>query len=305
MSSTYYNKLISVVLDPTKKQDDNPFTLNTKKYSLVLFDVTNSKIIKQSPINLFPHDIIRLNRSSDKVLMIEKWGSKICSYDITKNRTMKFRDITEEKHSGPKYVPSLMGHGQVAGTDKFIYTTEIIVDDRNLNSSLDFKLFGNGFVSVRNTDSLQTVKRISTFGKIPHDCILLDDQKTLAVLNSGTEYMVERKIVNYDPKLNLSSLVFIDLESGKLIKKILLKNTPHIRPVHMKRTKDGDFIIIGKPNLSRRKTYRRKDQSVLVLKDQKTFYPIAIPLELRGRLTHEMLSMELDKHRSIVGVTSP
>lgn len=97
------------------------------------------------------------------------------------------------------------GHGCFSADGEFLFATENDYEKEK------------GVITVRESGSLKLIGEIPSFGIGPHEVSLLNDGKTLVVANGG---ILERPETGRE-KLNVStmdpSLVYVDLQSGKLL----------------------------------------------------------------------------------------
>ncbi len=78
-----------------------------------------------------------------------------------------------------------------------------------------------GRVTLRDAQTLGTVQSISTFGILPHDLHVLDDDRMLVIANYGN--LAPRNCRGAPPDHTIEpSVTFVDLMSGKLLDKVVL-----------------------------------------------------------------------------------
>lgn len=110
------------------------------------------------------HEITKNPARPTQCFASTKWGLEACLIDVEK-KTM----IKEIKSSSSD---SFYGHSVYSGDGKFLYV------------SMSSEYSGQGYVSVRDSETLNEVRRLSTNGQMPHQIKWVESDKTLAVINS-------------------------------------------------------------------------------------------------------------------------
>jgi hypothetical protein len=113
------------------------------------------------------------------------------------------------------------GHGLVSPDGKLLYCAE--APDFKPGDSRDYQV---GLVTVRDTTTLEVVDEFPTYGNDPHDMALVDDGKTIAVVNGG----------------NGTCVSFVDRASQKLLEKYET-TLPDLSFRHMAFNGLGDFAV--------------------------------------------------------------
>ncbi|MFS8064869.1 MAG: DUF1513 domain-containing protein [Byssovorax sp.] len=93
-----------------------------------------------------------------------------------------------------------------------------------------------GVISVRDPSSFAVVDTFPTFGKAPHDCLLIEDGRTLAVTNGGGPTGAGAT----------PCVSFVDVASRRLLEKLEVSD-PRINAGHVAVTKDRAFVLASAP----------------------------------------------------------
>lgn len=93
-----------------------------------------------------------------------------------------------------------------------------------------------GIITVRDVRTFAAVAEFPSFGDAPHDCLLLDDQKTLVVTNGGGD------LGSKEPP----SVVFVDVATQTLKEKVTFGD-PKINAGHIAMSSRGDFVVCSAP----------------------------------------------------------
>ena len=99
------------------------------------------------------------------------------------------------------------GHGAFSRDGRLVYATENDIDT------------GNGIIGIYETTSWRRVGEFPSYGLGPHEAVLLDDGRTLAIANGGfaTEPSSGREPI--DLSSMEPSLAFVDVTTGELMAK--------------------------------------------------------------------------------------
>lgn len=161
-------------------------------------------------VSIHPHDRFR-------AAVFEKKGPGACLVDLRERRVL--RPIVSP--------PSrrFYGHGAYSADGKLLYATESLVER-------DFE----GVLTVREAESLQELGTVPTHGASPHDCLLIDDGKTLVVSNGGGPL----------DGGSAPCVCYVELTSGKLLDKVVLDSPLH-NTGHIALSGSGDLAVISAP----------------------------------------------------------
>lgn len=93
-----------------------------------------------------------------------------------------------------------------------------------------------GAISVRDAERFEVLDRFPTYGMAPHDCLLIEDGKTLVITNGGGR-------VGSD---DFGSVAFVDVASRKLVEEHKIPS-PAINAGHVAVGKGREFVVISAP----------------------------------------------------------
>lgn len=137
-------------------------------------------------------------------------------------------DLRERRVLGPIETPAarrFYGHGAYSQDGSLLYATESVITDSF-----------SGILSVRDSVTLRELGVIPTHGTAPHDCLIVDDGKTLVVSNGGGP------LDGGEPPC----VCYIELVTGKLLDKVVLDSPLH-NTGHIALSQRGDLAIISAP----------------------------------------------------------
>ena len=95
-----------------------------------------------------------------------------------------------------------------------------------------------GVISVRDPSSFAVLGTFPTFGEAPHDCVLLEEGRTLAVTNGGGRAGAGAG--------GAPCVSFVDVASRRLLEKFEASD-PNINTGHVAVTKDRAFVVVSAP----------------------------------------------------------
>ena len=128
------------------------------------------------------------------------------------------------------------GHGAVSADGKWLYTSENHLDSNE------------GFIVVRDTQSYRVVDRFPSGGISPHELLLLPDEKTLVIANSGivTPSRSSAKNAKTEHQSLLaetpSNLTYIDINNKDIVAQIAAPEYGQ-RIRHLDASEQGDVFI--------------------------------------------------------------
>lgn len=179
---TEYLMLCSTDVPPT---DDSPVKvsrpgsvkgLNVKTGEDFTIDIPFfGHMVTQNPVR--PHQVITL----------EKWARQAALLDLNTKSVTTLTEATEDR--------VFSGHASFTPDGSLVVVTE------------DNYAHNSGKLVVRNASDLSIVRKMESYGARPHQCLLMDDNKTMFVINNGLGN-------------DLANIAWIDLNTGALLKKI-------------------------------------------------------------------------------------
>lgn len=241
--------------------------------ALVVINLTQKeKRVITTPF--LPHGIQVNPNNIYSIICFEKNGVNACEINLqTQSVTRIFQTEQNQLFSG---------HASFSADGKTIYCIEV----NNENQQ--------GIISIRRTDTFETIKQLPTLGLSPHDCQLTTDN-ILTVSNSGKSAS----------GFHQPSLVSIDLNTEKLVERIKL-DIDDLNCGHFKFTADSDLVIASAPitshsvandnTLSGGVSIRKQNDSVTTMTE---------PDVIIARMTGEALNIEVDQQQSIAAITHP
>ncbi len=135
------------------------------------------------------HEVLAHPIYKDSVFCASKWSTTAFLADLKTKSLMK---VIEADPNTAFY-----GHCLYSRNGQYLFI-----------SMMDYNL-DEGFISVRDSNSLKEIKRISTFGRIPHQIKWLVQDKQIAVINS----------IPLKSATHLNSLFnVVDVKTGELVK---------------------------------------------------------------------------------------
>lgn len=174
------------------------------------------------------------------------------------------------------------GHGVYSLDGSVLLATESCVD-RDLA----------GVLVIRDTKTLRELGILPTFGVAPHDCVLINQGRTLVVANGGGP------IGSDEP----GCVTWIDLASGQLLDKRVVPS-PLYNAGHLACTEAGELALVSAP----REGQDRLDTRRGALSLSHGGGPLRIleePKELVARMRGETLSVLIDPQHDAVWATQP
>jgi len=178
---------------------------------------TESPQAETIPLTFLGHGIAFDPRDRFRAAVFEKKGPGACLVDLRKRQVL--RPIESPKNR------RFYGHGAYSADGSLLYATESLMED-------DFA----GVLSVRDAASLRELGLVPTHGVSPHDCLLIDEGKTLVVSNGGGPLEGG----------DAPCVCYVELASGKLLDKVVLDSPLH-NTGHLALSVRGDLAVISAP----------------------------------------------------------
>lgn len=237
---------------------------------LVVINLTQKeKRIIETPF--LPHGININPGNKYRVLCFEKNGSRACEIDL------QTKSVIRDMHAENNQLFS--GHASFSKDGKIIYCIEKNKD--NLQGSITF----------RDAKTFEVTHQLPTLGLSPHHC-RLTKENIFIVSNTGKS----------ESGFHQPSLVYIDLNSEKLIERVILDNED-LNCSHFKITGDNDLIITSAPIDTENKTLTGGVS--IRHHNNKTVSTMTEPAVVIKRMTGEALGIEIDERHNIAAITHP
>lgn len=175
------------------------------------------------PVATRLHGAVQHPVKPERVIVVARRpGTELNEIDIREQRIVRRVAAGPGRH--------FYGHAAFTRDGQYLLTTE------NAYAS------GTGKIAVRRTDDYSQVEEYESGGIGPHDLQLLGDGRTLVVANGG----IRTHPAEHRRKLNLDSmqpsLVYIDIDSGRLIDEYRLDN-PKLSIRHLRVAADDRVLI--------------------------------------------------------------
>lgn len=190
----------------------------TQHYVLALLNL-DAELPKAEviPLSFLGHGISFHPTQRFRAAVFEKKGPGACLVDLEQ------RQVVRPIVSPP--ARRFYGHGAYSADGLLLYATESLVN----------QAFA-GVLSVRDAETLRELGTVPTHGCSPHDCLLIDEGKTLVVSNGGGP------LDGGDPPC----VCYVELLTGKLLDKVVLDSPLH-NTGHIALSARGDLAIISAP----------------------------------------------------------
>lgn len=170
-------------------------------------------------IHFFGHGISLNPKRPGTAVVFEKWGKGCAEVDLRAGKSLRKIETVPSRQ--------FYGHGAWTPDGGTLFATETEVGDNSYH----------GVVAIRDGDSLELKGEFLTYGVAPHDCILVDDGRTLVVTNGGGQL---------DRDDELPSITYVDVASQSL-KQELKFPTKRINAGHIDITSRGELVCVSAP----------------------------------------------------------
>ena len=247
---------------------------NTTQNALLIINLTQKeKRVIETPF--LPHHFLIDPTNKYRVFCFEKNGTNACEIDLQTQTVGRTFHSTENR--------TFSGHAAFSQDGTKIYCIESELNNKQ------------GSISIRDSKTLETVKQLPTLGLSPHDCQLLKNN-VLVISNTG-----KSKTGFHQP-----SLVYIDLNTEKLIERVKLENDDSYKSSlncgHFKITENNNLIIASAPTES-----HNTDLSggVSIRKQNESISTMTAPDVVIKRMTGEALNIEINQQQTIAAITHP
>ncbi len=245
----------------------------TVQNALILINlIQKDKKLIDTPF--LPHEILIDPENKYRILCFEKNGTRACEIDL-KALTLKrlFSAAENQRFSG---------HAVFSNDGQRLYTVEF----DSLNRQ--------GFISVRDAKTLAQIKQLPTLGLSPHDCQLVE-KDILVVSNTGID----------TPGLHRPSLVYIDLNTEKLLKRIKLDDAS-LNAGHFKVADKNSLVVVSAPADTGDTDNQKSENGGISIRTQNTpLTTLREPAAVTGRMTGEALGIAINATAGVVAITHP
>ena len=242
------------------------FPLVNPPGSINAFNTVTRQITKID-IPFFGHTTIQDPRQPQRIVSFEKWGTRSVLVDIK--------------------TKSILAHGQAEPGYMFFGHAAYIRNGEALVASEDSYKADDGKLAVMDPNTLEIKQSMSSYGSGPHQCMLLDDGKTLLVANGGAP---ERDIG--------PNITWIDADTGNRVKTVDMAIEPYSIYGHIDYSYDGWVAACG--FVTTRDHAFTHARAALISPEGKI-----IPLALPDGILSETLSVAFLGQSGMVAMTMP
>ncbi|MEZ4230827.1 MAG: DUF1513 domain-containing protein [Polyangiaceae bacterium] len=229
--------------------------------------------LRRLTLKFLPHGMaINPSRPAESA-WFEKWGPGAAYLDVAAGSVLGTIAALPGHH--------FYGHGAFSPDASRLFVVETNLETRD------------GVISVRDpSDGFKSLGEFPSFGKKPHDCVLLRDEGLLAVTNGGGP-------LGSDDSGNVS---FIEVESGRLVEQLIVSDV---------RRNAGHVALDAKRNLAMvsapREGLSPSELGGVTLRaaGKQRWTHVNQPPEVTQRMLGESLSVCIDVATDTAWVTNP
>lgn len=157
-------------------------------------------VLRQVPLEARGHDIAIDRKNNRAVAFARRPGTFAVAFDLDGRREPIVFNAAEGRH--------FYGHGAFSADGRLLYVSENDIEA------------GRGVIGFYDAAAgFKKLGEMPSHGVGPHEIILLDDGKTLAVANGGLDTVPDFERIDINRDAMQPSLTFVDAESGVLLAK--------------------------------------------------------------------------------------
>lgn len=244
-------------------------------FVLALIDLdAQSPSAETIPLSFMGHGFAFDPTCRFRVALFEKKGPGAAVVDLRERRVMRPIETPPNRR--------FYGHGAYSQDGALLYATESVVSDGFA-----------GILSVRDAVTLRELGVIPTHGVSPHDCLLIEEGKTLVVSNGGGPL----------DGGELPCVCYVELTSGKLLDKVVLDSPLH-NTGHIALSQRGNLAIISAPRDGLPNPNEQLG-AVSLRPIQSDVTTVKRPASVVQRMRGETLSLTILERSQIVVTTNP
>ena len=236
--------------------------------------------VNRIPVRFAGHGFARNPLQPNLMIMFpHEQSPEACEFDLSSKAVTRYFSSSPLHH--------FYGHGTFSSDGKVLFSTENDYEGEH------------GKITMRDARSLELIGEFPSFGVDPHEMIFLPDGHTVAIANGGlkTDPRVDKGEVALGPVQ--SSLVFVDIATRALVKKIEIDNTM-LSFRHLSLL-PGDEVAVAIQD----KGFGSGPGSLLYKSvDQEKVAAFEFPNDLRAKAKHHSLSVATIDNEVVV-LTSP
>ena len=211
------------------------------------------------------------------VLVTEKHGKGCCEIDLKQQKILRRVETVEGRE--------FYGHSAFSPDGKLWYATEADIGDGSYS----------GVLAVRDADSMELhTENFPTHGVAPHDCILIDDGKTLVITNGGGPV---------DATDEPASVAYVDVKTGEA-KRVLKFKSDKINAGHLAISSKGELVCVSAPRDGIPGT-SEDWRGAISFYHPNTDKFVTADDPIREKMKSETLSVAFDETTRVVAATNP
>jgi hypothetical protein len=241
------------------------------RYSLSLVD-EEGRLARTLPLDFPFHGFAPDPTNVARVALFQKKGSGACEIDLVAGKVLRPIETTGDR--------LFYGHGVFSADGRVLYSTETVVKTQE------------GLIVVRDGRSLAVVGELPSHGKNPHDCLLLDDGKTLAITNGGG---------TLDDSASPPNVAFVDIASTKLLERVTFPDA-RINAGHLAVTRARDLVVVSAPRKGLPDT---EHGGVTIRPRGAAARTMTEPAATIAKLVGETLSVAVHEQSGVAATTTP
>jgi uncharacterized protein len=187
-------------------------------YTLDAIDTVSCKV-QQASLEFLAHGIAFDPSLTSRLATFEKRGPGGAVVNIGRDGA-----LTVERRVLPSPGRHFYGHAAFSGDGKQVFVVESDLANHQ------------GVMTVRESETLAMLGEFPTYGVDPHDCVLLDDKRTLCITNAGG-------IIG---SVDDACVTLVDSVTHKLVQKFSFGD-PKINAGHVAIRADKSFAVVSAP----------------------------------------------------------
>ncbi|MEZ6194620.1 MAG: DUF1513 domain-containing protein [Planctomycetota bacterium] len=234
---------------------------------------------KNSPrpieLGFYPHGIAIDPLDPNRIAIFEKRGKGACVVDLAEGRVVRPLTTSADRQ--------FYGHGVFSTDGRILFCTETDVENGY-----------RGLVAMRDAKTLEPMGEFESHGSEPHDLLLVQGGRVLAITNGGDAPDGTRP----------PSVTFVDVEKGTLLEDLRFTD-PEINAGHLAMTSDGDLAVVSAPRPGTFEDVHTASSGISFRPKGGELRTVVNPRTIAPRMVGESLSVAIDAATGTVGVTNP
>lgn len=170
------------------------------------------------PLDFLAHGFA-LHPARKEAALLEKRGPGGCYVDLEARAVLRTIAPKEGHH--------FYGHGAFSRDGEALFAVETDLGTRD------------GVITVRDPGTFAVLDAFPTYGKSPHDCVLIEDGRTLVITNGGGP-------LDASAEDALPCVSFVDVASRKLLERHVVPE-PRVNAGHVALHGDRGFVVVSAP----------------------------------------------------------